>query len=257
MRTLGGPASGRVSGRTKRAFVVVPMLAVLGAFAGCDGTGLPTLDETPTTPAVASAAVEPGGVYSPTGASVRLAKKQLTAERIAVIPGKLASYEREKFGDAWSDAAKGVADAGNGCDTRNDILRRDAKPGTVRTKAGTTGCKITAGTWISPYTGATLTSKTLVQIDHIVPLGRAWASGAKDWTAARRLAFANDPDNLVAVDGHSNQSKSDKGPSAWKPAQPYQCLYAVRYLKSLTKYQLPITATDKTALTTMLAGCKA
>lgn len=234
---------------------MVPMLAALGVAAGCDGTGLPI--SASTSGAVASAAADPGGVVTPTAASVTLAKKELAAERVATIPGKLASYEREKFGDAWSDAAKGVADAGNGCDTRNDILRRDAVSGTVRTKTGTTGCKVTAGTWISPYTGATFTSKAQIQIDHIVPLGRAWASGAKDWSAARRLAFANDPDNLVAVDGHSNQSKGDKGPSAWKPAQPYQCLYAVRYLNSLTKYTLPITAADKTALTAMLAGCTA
>jgi hypothetical protein len=196
-------------------------------------------------------------VTNPNRAAVAKAKQELAAERIATIPGKDASYEREKFGDAWSDAAKGVADAGNGCDTRNDILRRDAKPGTIRTKTGTTGCKVTAGTWISPYTGGTLTAKSQVQIDHIVPLGRAWASGAKSWPAAKRLAFANDPDNLLAVDGHSNQSKSDKGPSAWRPAARYQCAYAVHYLGSLAKYKLPITAADKTALTAMLGGCKA
>jgi hypothetical protein len=245
-----------LSGKTfRRGLAVLPVLAVLAA--GCSEAGLPTLDTTATaTAAVATAAASPGGVPTPTAASVTLAKRELAAERVAVIPGKLASYERDKFGDAWSDAAKGVADAGNGCDTRNDILRRDAQPGTVKTKAGTTGCKVIAGVWISPYTGAKMTNKTLVQIDHIVPLGRAWASGAKDWTAARRLAFGNDPDNLVAVDGHSNTSKGDKGPSAWKPAAPYQCLYAVRYLNSLTKYKLPITSADKTALTTMLGSCK-
>jgi hypothetical protein len=214
------------------------------------------LDASPGDVQVASAASQPGAVTRPTSALVTKAKKELAAEKVASIPGKDSTYEREKFGDAWSDAATGVADARNGCDTRNDILRRDAKPGTIRTKTGTTGCKVTAGSWVSPYTGATITNKTKVQIDHIVPLGRAWASGAKSWTAAKRLAFANDPDNLQAADAHSNESKGDDGPSAWRPAAAYQCVYAVKYLGSLTKYRLPISSSDKTALTSMLAGCK-
>ncbi|TQS44897.1 HNH endonuclease [Cryptosporangium phraense] len=230
------------------------LAAVLSA-AGCEGIEFVDPAASASGTSAAQVPADPGSVAKPSKTSIAQAKRSLSAITIKTIPGKDPSYDRDKFGDAWSDAAKGVTYAGNGCDTRNDILRRDAVKGTVRTRNGSSGCKVTAGTWVSPYNGAKYTSTRKIQIDHIVPLGRAWASGAKRWSAARRLAFANDPDNLLAVDGSSNQSKSDKGPSAWRPAKPYQCVYAVRYLRSATKYQLPITSADKSALTSMLNGC--
>ncbi|WP_035856883.1 HNH endonuclease family protein [Cryptosporangium arvum] len=237
----------------KKLVLAVSTTAVLLLGAGCGEISV--VDPTATGTADTSVVAEPGSVADPSAASVSQAQSTLGKLQVKRIPGKDASYERDKFGDSWSDAAKGVKFAGNGCDTRNDILRRDAKPGTVRTKSGTTGCKVTGGTWVSPYNGATYKSTKKIQIDHIIPLARAWASGAKKWPADRRLAFANDPDNLIAVDGSSNQSKSDKGPSAWRPAQPYQCVYAVRYVRAVSKYSLPITSTDKSALKSMLDGC--
>ncbi|SHM45667.1 HNH endonuclease family protein [Cryptosporangium aurantiacum] len=240
--------------RWSRLVAALSTTAVLVLGAGCSETGLPVLD--PTTTAGASAPAEPGSVADPTPASVTRARTALDGLTVKSIPGKDSSYERDAFGDSWSDAATGVQFARNGCDTRNDILRRDAVPGTIRTKNGTSGCKVTAGTWVSQYDGARYTNKSKIQIDHIVPLARAWASGAKRWSAARRLAFANDPDNLLAVDGSSNQSKSDKGPSAWRPPKAYQCGYAVRYIGAVSKYQLPITKSDKSALTSMLDGCR-
>ncbi|MFG1923992.1 HNH endonuclease family protein [Cryptosporangium sp. NPDC048952] len=237
----------------KKILLAASTVAVLLTGTGCGEISV--VSPTATGTADTSVVADPGSVADPSAASISQARSTLGKLRVTTIPGKDASYERDKFGDAWSDAAKGVKFGGNGCDTRNDILRRDAKPGTVRTKSGTTGCKVTGGTWVSPYNGGTYKSTKKIQIDHIVPLARAWASGAKRWSAARRLAFANDPDNLVAVDGSSNQSKSDKGPSAWRPAKQYQCVYAVRYVKSLSKYELPITSTDKSALKSMLDGC--
>lgn len=237
--------------RRTRLVTASSMVAVLLFGAGCGEISV--VDPTATASAPVSAADGSGG--SVTASTLADARKKLAALKITTIPGKDASYERDAFGDAWSDAAKGVQFGGNGCDTRNDILRRDAVKGTIRTKSGTTGCKVTAGTWVSQYNGARYTNKSKIQIDHIVPLARAWASGAKRWSAARRLAFANDPDNLLAVDGTSNQKKSDKGPSAWRPPKLYQCAYAVRYVRSVSKYTLPITSGDKSALTSMLNGC--
>ncbi|MFI5956929.1 HNH endonuclease family protein [Cryptosporangium sp. NPDC051539] len=240
----------------KKKLVVVSMaLAAVLAGAGCDGIEFVDPAASATGTPAAQVPADPGSVAKPSKSSIAQARKTLSGMTIKTIPGKDPSYERDKFGDAWSDAAKGVTFAGNGCDTRNDILRRDAVKGTVRTKNGTEGCKVIAGTWVSPYNGVKYTSTKKVQIDHIVPLARAWASGAKRWSAARRLAFANDPDNLVAVDGSSNQSKSDKGPSVWRPAKAFQCVYAVRYIRSATKYQLPITSADKSALSSMLSDC--
>ncbi len=233
-----------------RQSTVAIALAAITALTSCDAVGIPVASPSVSTP--------PGTGGSPTAAdpqAVARARADLAKIPVRTIPGKDPSYEREKFGDAWSDAGAGIAYARNGCDTRNDILRRDAKKGTVRFKAGTRNCKVTGGTWSSPYTGATITVARQLDIDHIVPLARAWSSGAKSWPAQRRLNFANDPDNLQAVDASSNRSKSDLGPSAWRPRAQFQCAYAVAYLRPVKKYQLPLTRADVAALRDMLARC--
>jgi hypothetical protein len=211
----------------------------------------------PTQSTTAGAGVGAGPAPATTAAAVRAAAADLASIPVRPIPGRDPSYRREAFGDAWSDVGVGIAAARNGCDTRNDILRRDAKPGTVKFKAGTHNCKVTAGSWVSPYTGATITSRTLVDIDHIVPLSRAWSAGAKSWSAQTKLNFANDPDNLVAADRKSNRAKGDLGPSAWRPTKPYQCAYAVRYIRATKKYTLPLSPSDVSALRGMLATCPA
>jgi hypothetical protein len=230
----------------------------LGLTVGCDVTvASPTGDPTVGAPQqLAPVPGDPGAnAAKPTAASVAQARKALPTVAIKVIPGKDSTYERDLFGAPWSDAAVGVRYAHNGCDTRNDILRRDAVRGTIKAKANTDGCKVASGKWTSPYTGNPLATTRSIQIDHIIPLGRAWASGAKSWTAAQRLSYANDPDNLIAVDGRSNESKGDKGPAAWKPAARFQCTYGVRYIRVAVKYRLPITVGDRSALQAMLAGC--
>src|SRR3954462_1412982 len=100
--------------------------------------------------------------------------------------GPMTGYERDRFGDAWHDADR------NGCDTRDDILRRDLRRRTVRT--GTHGCVITRGTLTDPYTGATIVyvrGHSRIDIDHVVALGDAWQLGAARWPAAVRVSFAN------------------------------------------------------------------
>ena len=108
--------------------------------------------------------------------------------------GPMTGYSRAQFGAAWADVN------GNGCDTRDDILRRDLSQTTVR--PGTGGCVITSGRMVDPYTGTVLhyvRGHSDVDIDHVVALGDAWQMGAARWTEASREAFANDPLNLLAV----------------------------------------------------------
>jgi hypothetical protein len=229
-------------------FAAVAVAAAGFASGGCDPVELPVASGTsPAAPARLPSI--------PRTASV--ASAELAAIPVRAIAGRDPSYRRDAFGAAWSDAGSGVAGARNGCDTRNDVLKRDAKPGTARFKPGTHECKVTAGTWTSPYTGTTLVRTSTIDIDHIVPLARAWASGAKSWTAERRLSFANDPDNLLATDRSSNRSKGDLGPSAWRPRRPYQCAYAIRYIHSAKKWALLISPSDVTALRDMLGTCPA
>lgn len=239
---------------------VAILVAAALAGSGCDATGAPSFDDpfataSPSEPPASGAGAPGGTAPAASHRAAAQARADLATIAVRTIPGRDPSYDREKFGDAWSDAGIGIAAARNGCDTRNDVLKRDARPGTVRFKAGTRNCKVVRGTWVSPYTGATVTVPRRLDIDHVVPLARAWSAGAKAWGPQRRLNFANDPDNLRAVDAASNRSKGDLGPSAWRPKRPYQCSYAIVYIRATQKYGLPLTRSDVTALRDMLKTC--
>ncbi|MDT0234880.1 HNH endonuclease family protein [Curtobacterium sp. BRB10] len=166
-----------------------------------------------------------------------------------------ADYDRDAFGQAWADTDR------NGCDTRNDVLRRDLTA--VVTKPGTNGCVVLSGTLHDPYTGRTIafergnTSSLAVQIDHRVPLAYAWRHGAASWTDAQRELFANDQAaNLVAVDGSANEEKSDSGPAEWMPASTGDaCSYAESFVTVATKWQLSIATADERALDRTLTAC--
>lgn len=163
-----------------------------------------------------------------------------------------AEYDRSaQFADGWKDTDK------NGCDTRNDVLARDLSD--VVLVSGS-DCKVQSGTLEDPYTGTTIRftkdSPTQVQIDHIVPLSWAWQNGADSWTQDERVAFANNTDNLLAVQGKANMSKGDKGPSDWMPANPdFSCEYAVNFTTIVATHDLTIPPEDKDALVSTLHGC--
>ena len=163
-------------------------------------------------------------------------------------------YDRGLFGQAWADVDH------NGCDTRNDVLRRDLAPYAL--KPGTNGCLVLSGTLHDPYLGRTIAfvrganTSSAVQIDHVVPLSDAWQKGAQQWTTPRRTALANDLLNLLAVDGLTNQRKSDGDAATWLPPnKPYRCAYAARQIAVKAKYGLWVTSAERDALRRILAGC--
>lgn len=79
-------------------------------------------------------------------------------------------------------------------------------------------------------------------------LARAWDAGAAHWPYDRRVHFANDTANLLAVSGAENSSKSDSGPGTWMPPnQVFDCEYVAIYLQVAVKYGLSITNADRTA----------
>lgn len=161
-------------------------------------------------------------------------------------------YDREQFGPAWSDVDR------NGCDTRNDILARDLTG--VSFKPGTRDCVVIGGTLAEPYTGQTLTfskqNADAVHIDHVVALSDAWQKGARPWPASQRLAFANDPLNLLAVDGPANSSKSNGDAATWLPAnKSYRCQMVARQVAVKAKYGLWVTAAERDAIDRVLREC--
>jgi hypothetical protein len=167
----------------------------------------------------------------------------------------VAGYDRAAFGQAWADTDH------NGCDTRNDVLRRDLTA--VVTRPGTHGCVVLSGMLHDPYTGRSIVfhrgeaSSLAVQIDHRYPLALAWRHGASTWTAEQREQFANDQaTNLVAVDGQANEDKSDSGPGEWMPPNAGDaCAYATSFVTVATKWRLSIGAADEQSLDRTLTEC--
>ncbi|MDQ0692236.1 DUF1524 domain-containing protein [Arthrobacter sp. W4I7] len=162
-------------------------------------------------------------------------------------------YDRELFGQAWLDVDR------NGCDTRNDILKRDL---TAITYTNSVPCKVQTGTLADPYTGATISflrgngTSTAVQIDHVVALSDAWQKGAQQLTAEQRTAFANDPLNLQATDGPTNQKKSDGDAATWLPPNKgFRCEYVARQISVKAAYSLWVTQAEHDAMGNILAGC--
>jgi Protein of unknown function (DUF1524) len=158
-------------------------------------------------------------------------------------PHPVGKYARAKFGDGW-------ASQGHGCDTRETVLRNQGLG--VRTD---TQCRAISGSWRSPYDDKVWTRASDVDIDHVVPLGEAWASGAWAWSPDQRVAFANDltDPQLIAVTDNLNQEKSDKRPDQWKPPlTSYWHTYASNWITVKAKFGLTITAPEKSALELML-----
>lgn len=168
--------------------------------------------------------------------------------------GPKTGYERDAFGYAWKDSVDGVPLARNGCDTRNDVLARDGQD--LKRRAGS-DCVVVSMTLHDPYTGNTVDWRkqqaTSVQIDHVMPLSYDWQLGAARWNESKRERIANDPLNLLPVDGPSNSAKRDSGPASWLPPNnQIRCAYSVRFAQVALKYHLPVTAPDKR---TMLQQC--
>lgn len=170
-------------------------------------------------------------------------------------------YEREEFGQAWSDDVT-VEFGHNGCDTRNDILRRDLDPESLVLKEGTHDCVALSGTLHDPYSGQDIEfqrgaqTSSAVQIDHVVPLADAWQKGAQQWSPEKRRDFANDPRNLLAVDGPLNQQKGAGDAATWLPPNKgFRCEYARRIVEVKAAYELWVTEAEKDALSRLLHAC--
>ena len=163
------------------------------------------------------------------------------------------NYQRSDFGEAWLDA-----DA-NGCDTRNDILRRDLAAPTF---AKGSLCLVASGNLAEPYTGQRIEFKRgketsgTVQIDHVVALGNAWQTGAAGLTPVQRQSLANDPLNLLAVDGPANQEKSASDAASWLPSsKKFRCHYVARQISVKAAYRLWVTPAEKAAMKSVLGRC--
>ena len=142
----------------------------------------------------------------------------------------LNEYRREHFGSGWADID------GDCQNSRHEALIAQST-GQVTFK-DLRKCMIRTGRWISMYSGKVIHDATIIDIDHVVPLKWAWDHGANAWTKERRVEFANDPVNLLAVEASLNRQKGAKGPDEWQPPSN-QCQYLNRFRRVAIKYDLP------------------
>lgn len=202
---------------------------------------------------LAGACSPSGGSDSAGGAGGRPSRgTALAAVNTLTVKGRApkTGYEREKFGRAWVDVD------GNGCGTRDDILKRDLTG--VRFTDG--HCKVASGTLTDdPYTGTTVRyvrGRSKVDIDHVVALSDAWQKGAQKWDGETRRRFANDPLNLLAVDSATNRGKSDGDAATWLPPnKAYRCTYVARQVAVKKKYGVWVTAGERDAMKRVLGTC--
>lgn len=247
----------RVHGWRSTLLVLTVSTALLPA-AAC---GVSDLD-LPTSPAVtvgrASDTVLPGDAGADPTVEPAAARAGTAAAALAALPVKgrapKTGYTREKFGQRWADIDR------DGCDQRNQVLRRDLDAETF--KPGTRDCVVLTGSLRDPYTARTIpftrgtTSSSAVQIDHVVALSDAWQKGAQAWPPAQRLAFANDPLNLLAVDGPTNARKSDGDAATWLPPhKAFRCPMVARQVAVKAKYGLWVVPPERDAMARVLRQC--
>jgi hypothetical protein len=214
--------------------------------------------------ATAAVIAATGGLITVRQPGVSADARWVLAE-LALVPAlaerpESTDYDRGSFGEPWTDNSD-AAGSGNGCDTRNDILDRDLRD---KIYAAIDSCPraVASGELRSPYSGQWVVfrrgkgSGAKVQIDHIVPLAYAWAMGARRWNSVVLQRFANDPANLVAVDGDANQDKGDKQPSRWMPANSgFHCRYAIQFVTVVRAYGLYLDRLSYPVLREALSRC--
>ncbi|WP_347877691.1 HNH endonuclease family protein [Diaminobutyricimonas sp. TR449] len=244
------PRSRRRRGRMSQ-LLLGTGVAVLLAAAAALGIGVAGDAEPLQADTAASDSSTPAESNPPAPAATGTAFAQL--ETIP-IKGKApqTGYDRdEKFGNGWLDTDR------NGCDTRNDMLARDL---TDIAREGP--CTVLTGDLVSPYTGETIEfvrgneTSMHVQVDHVVALSNAWQTGAQQLSQEDREAFANDPLNLLAVDGTSNQQKGDGDAATWlPPKKDFRCDYIARQVAVKAKYGLWMTQAEHGASIRVLSQC--
>lgn len=249
---MSGTRTGKTSSRSERrvlhALSWASLLVALTVGActtpesiGGSASGPSTTDTSPAT-TVAPTTAPPGTDQPRSVASV---------DDLVVAPESDGDgYERELFGGDWID------EDGDGCDTREEVLIDES---VSQAQVDPYGCKVIAGDWVSLFDGGETSDPSDLDIDHVVALSEAWRSGADDWTEDRRVAFANDLDNpmaLIAVSASSNRSKGDRDPTVWQPTrQESWCEFGTAWMSVKVEWDLTADQAEVDALRDMLAGC--
>jgi hypothetical protein len=190
------------------------------------------------------------GSYGASAATAPLTKSE-ALQTLAKLPIKgrapKTGYSRSQFGAGW--------DSVSGCTTRERILTRDL----TEIVRDSDDCKVLSGVLNDPYTATRIVFKrgsSLIDIDHVVALGDAWQKGAQGISKTQRVALANDPLNLLAVQASANRSKGDSDAATWLPSnKAYRCNYVSRQVAVKAKYRLWVSSGEAAAIKKTLSNC--
>ncbi len=109
---------------------------------------------------------------------------------------------------------------------------------------------VTSGWSARSFTGAHPT-----RVVRTVPLAEAWASGGRTWTAARRLAFADDRLNTGSLRTASSRARADRDAAGWLPAR--RCSYIAAWTSVKLRWRLAVDRAEATALRRVALQCPA
>ncbi|MFD7161342.1 HNH endonuclease family protein [Kribbella sp. NPDC059898] len=213
----------------------------------------------PSTPRHTPATVTPSTATTPgtmTAWAVTVAQVNTATGQLATLPiaarGPRVKDARDLFGTAWKDVDH------TGCDQRNEALARALRNTTFGDRKH---CVVVSGVLDDPYSGQSIPfhrGRSLIDIDHVVPLGHAIRVGAASWSQADREAFSGDLTlELLPVSASLNRQKGDAPPDGWLPPnKTYRCAYAVRWIAIKKKWNLTVTGVERTTLTDLIAQCR-
>lgn len=244
--------------------VVIVLFGVVRSFSHSNMNSAGGEDQAPSRrPTATTASAGSGGPTTPTATRPACATRSGKAkppttvqQAFAEIPICAADtgvdYRRSAFGPAWTDDNT-TTWGDNGCRTRDDLLRRDLVD---QHFTADDHCRPASGVLPDPYTGKKISYQKgpSVQADHVVSLGRSWQTGARFLSESQRINLANDPLNLLMVDGHTNESKSDD--VGWLPPnRSFDCRYLALQIAVISKYQLWHTPSEHRTIAAQLSSC--
>ena len=225
-------------------FVVGSLLALVISYSSAQLPTLPTSTRLLHIPVVE---VQVGGDLSHYEVDLQASEDYSSFTLAGGVELDLLFYDRDDW-PHWEDFD------GDCQNTRHELLIASSEVPVTFTNSSE--CTTSTGQWLDPYTGDTYTLASDLDIDHVIPLNYAHLHGGAVWSAFVKKLFANDPENLLAVDDGENQSKSAKGPSEWMPPdENYHCEYVRRWGFVVNKYELEISSGDVATINQVLLDC--
>lgn len=178
---------------------------------------------------------------------------------IVIAEADNSPYNRSDYGSGWD--VPGLA-----CNIRATILKQTSL---VAVQTAENGCTVTYGSWVDPYSGATLTGNPYqgdgtandLDIDHIIPLKYVNAHGGYGWSASDKVAYGKSVTAMnngvyLAVSASENRKKGDSGPADYYPSNPdFYCEYAKRWRDTARTYAISLSGRDYNKIQGVLVEC--